>query len=144
MQDCTEAKHPSRPTAKLTGGSGRTSGSTTGRLPKGIQPGSRKEREWWLTVRVVHKPEMKKRGCLYCTDSELKKHGYATQTSCPHKECPYKVLDKYDTYEDFMASQDSRILVTEFFQTIADCYMLSSCSRKPTKTYSDGDFRRSF
>ena len=95
-------------------------------------------------MRVVLKREMKQRGCLYCTEVILKKHGYATQSSCPHNECPFKVLEKYDTYEDYMASEDSRILVPEFFQTIADCYILSSCSKKPSKHYSDGDFKVSF
>ncbi len=95
-------------------------------------------------MRVIHMKEKKQRGCAYCTHVDIKKHGYATQTSCPFDECPFKVLDKYDTYEEYMASEDSRILVTEFFQTIADCYELSSASKKPTKNYSDGDFKMSF
>lgn len=92
-------------------------------------------------MRVIHMHENKKRGCLFCNDVITRKHGYATQTSCPYDECPYKVLDKYESYEDFMASEDSRILVEEFFQSVADCYTLSSCSKKQTRSWSDGDFK---
>lgn len=31
------------------------------------------------------------------------------RTLCPYTECPYKVLDKYDTYEDYLKSEDSEI-----------------------------------
>ena len=67
--------------------------------------------------------------------------GYVTQTSCPHDECPYKVLDKYETYEDYMKSEDSKILVDEFFQTVADCYVLSAHNKKPVSNNSDGDYK---
>ena len=94
-------------------------------------------------MRVIPMCENKKRGCCYCLDS-IKQHvGYVVRTTCPHAECPYKVLDKYETYEDFMASEDSRILVEEFFQTIADCYTLASVRKKATYNNSDGDFKMS-
>jgi hypothetical protein len=48
------------------------------------------------------------------------------RTGCPHDECSYHVLDKYDTYEEFMASEDSKILVDGFFQTTASCYELAN------------------
>lgn len=92
-------------------------------------------------MRVIHMHENKQRGCVYCNDVVKRKHGYVTQTSCPHDECPYKVLDKYESYEDFMASEDSRILVEEFFDSVAECYSLSSSSKKPVRNSSDGDFR---
>jgi hypothetical protein len=95
-------------------------------------------------VRVIRKYENKKRGCNYCFNVEHVKCGHATQTRCPFDECPYKVLDKYDSYEDYMASEDSKILVDEFFQTVADYYMFGSVSKKPTKHYSDGDFKVNF
>ena len=92
-------------------------------------------------MRIVRMYENKQRGCKYCTHVSQKKQGYATLTACPFDECPYKVLDKYDTYEEFMASEDSMILVAEFFQTVADCYILSSAVRKTPKMCSDGDFK---
>lgn len=75
-------------------------------------------------MRAVPLYERKKRGCAYCLDVVLKKNGIAFRTHCPHKECPYHVFDKYDTYEEFMASEDAKILVDGFFQTAANCYEL--------------------
>lgn len=40
-----------------------------------------------------------------------------------------------------MKSEDSRIIVDEFFQTVAECYTLSAYNKKPVKNGSDGDFR---
>jgi hypothetical protein len=31
------------------------------------------------------------------------------RVKCPHEECPYEVLDKYETYEDYLKSKDSKI-----------------------------------
>ncbi len=62
--------------------------------------------------------------------------------TCPHKECPYKVLDKYETYEDFLDSEDSKILVPEFFQTNADCYELAQVRDNPYHLYFEGISRR--
>jgi hypothetical protein len=62
------------------------------------------------------------------------------QTACPFAECPFQVLDKYRTYEEFMASEDSKILVNEFFSTVASVYDLSM-PRTPKKLFSDGDSR---
>ena len=30
-------------------------------------------------------------------------------TNCPYDECPYHVLDKYETYEEYVESEDSKI-----------------------------------
>lgn len=55
-----------------------------------------------------------------------------------HDKCPYTVLDKYETYDEFIASEDSVILVPEFFASIADCYRLGKISNKPQRMFSDG------
>lgn len=77
-------------------------------------------------MRVVPPFEKKKRGCIYCKDMKPTRNRGLIRTGCPFDECPYHVLDKYDTYEQFMASEDSRILVDEFFQTKASRYELSN------------------
>lgn len=59
-------------------------------------------------MRKVYVTEKKKHGCIYCTDMVLKGGG-SIRTHCPHEQCPYQVLDKYDSYEDYIASDDSKI-----------------------------------
>lgn len=70
-------------------------------------------------MRKLSKNEVYKRGCLYCMDmtSTAAQYGNYSTKSCPYEECPYKVLDKYETYKDFMKSEDSKILVDEFFDS---------------------------
>lgn len=46
-------------------------------------------------------------------------------TSCPHDKCPYRVLDKYETYDDYMESEDSKIDVSAFLVEAANCYTLA-------------------
>ena len=92
-----------------------------------------------LTMRVVPSYEKKKRGCQYCKNSGRIRTGGGIRTGCPFDECPYHVLDKYDTYEQFMASEDSKILVDEFFQTVASCYELSNGGVQVKRIFSDGD-----
>jgi len=65
-------------------------------------------------------------------------------TACPYSECPYKVLDKYESYDEFLESEDSKILVDQFFSTAADCYTLGRITRKPQRMFSDGDKRTTF
>lgn len=77
-------------------------------------------------MRAIPCYEKRKRGCTCCHDVVLKKKGKAFTVYCPHKECPYHVLDKYDSYEQFMASEDSKILVDGFFDTVAGCYTLAN------------------
>lgn len=89
-------------------------------------------------LRRVMECEKKQRGCLYCYDMKLGRYNGESRTCCPFNVCPYHVLDKYKSYEDFMASEDSKILVGEFFTTIASCYDMSM-PRKPNKGFSDGD-----
>lgn len=66
----------------------------------------------WLTT-----AEKKKRGCLYCADLELRysAHKGGKRRACSHEECPYTVLDKYDTYEDYMKSKDSKLDIAALF-----------------------------
>lgn len=66
-------------------------------------------------MRKVHATERNKRGCRYCSDMVIAGSG-AIRTSCPHEQCPYHVLEKYETYEDYMASEDSKILGMVFPQ----------------------------
>ena len=70
---------------------------------------------------------------------EVVRSGKEGRLTCPFEECIYCVLDKYDTYEEFMASEDSKIMVTEFFQTVASCYELSTSTHSPNRSYSDGE-----
>jgi hypothetical protein len=63
------------------------------------------------------------------------------RSSCPFDECQYSVLDKYNSYEEFMASEDSKILVNEFFKTVASVYEHSASPSKTKCLFSDGDGR---
>ena len=89
-------------------------------------------------MRCLKRHEIDQRGCLNCVDMENK----GTHLKCPHDECPYKVLDKYESYDEFCASKDSRIIVPEFFQTSADCYELAQVRDNPYHLYFDGISRR--
>lgn len=77
-------------------------------------------------MRVILADEKMKRGCMYCKHVDIIHNGRKSRIGCPFDECPYTVLDKYETYEEFMATEDCRILVDEFFQTVADCYALAT------------------
>ena len=95
-------------------------------------------------MRTVPNFEKKKRGCIYCKDAVRKMRGKGWREFCPFDKCPYHVLDNHKTYEEFMASEDSKIHVTEFFQTIPSVYELSSSyNSKPKWLCSDGDARNS-
>lgn len=87
-------------------------------------------------VRKLKNAELYKRGCLYCLDmiSTEVPWGNYNAKSCPHEECPYHVLDKYETYNDFMKSEDSKILVDEFFDSGKHEYRLVFKKKMP---YSD-------
>lgn len=92
-------------------------------------------------MRYVSLHEKRQRGCQYCKDVQFVNFGAGTRTDCPFFKCPYTVLDKYKTYDEFMASEDSKILVNEFFHTVASIYELSSNSCKTKCLFSDGDGR---
>ena len=91
-------------------------------------------------MRMVPYFEKKQRGCMYCNHMEAKEFGKEIRTACPFDECPYHDLDKYKTYDEFMASDDSLILVGEFFTTVASAYELGS-SHTYNRTFSDGDHK---
>jgi hypothetical protein len=90
--------------------------------------------------RPIPSYEKKQRGCKYCNDVQMIAFSKETRTVCPFDECPYAVLDKYNTYEEFMESEDSKILVNEFFSTVAVVYNFSM-PRTPKKLYSEGNSR---
>jgi len=89
-------------------------------------------------VRTLKLREQKKRGCCYCTevtkivDAQKKSH-----TSCPHEKCPFTVLDKYNSYDEFLASEDSKILVEAFFEPALGKYRLENFSNTPGKLFID-------
>ena len=91
--------------------------------------------------RIVPTFEKKQRGCLYCLHVTSARSRGQNWTACEFEECPYTVLDKYKTYEEFMASEDSKILVNEFFKTVATVYELSANPSKTKCLFSDGDAR---
>lgn len=58
-----------------------------------------------LTIR-----EIRHRGCYYC-EKRVDKWNEAegcNRSNCPYEECPYRILDKFDTYEEFMESEDCK------------------------------------
>lgn len=93
-------------------------------------------------MRLIPLYEKKQRGCQYCLQMQYVKHEGKYRTACTLEECPYQVLEKYKSYEEFMASEDGKILVTEFFTTVPDCYELAKCEHTPMGIYKDkGDFK---
>ncbi len=92
-------------------------------------------------MRVLTLYEKKKHGCPYCLNVTTLRAGGEIRNACPFDKCQYPVLDKYESYEDFMASEDSKILVTEFFTSVAGCYEKSACEHTPNRIFSDGDAR---
>ena len=95
-----------------------------------------------MTDRIIPLFERKHRGCQFCLHvSEVRIRG-KYRNACPFDECPYKILDKYKTYEEFMASEDSMIFVTEFFSTVPSVYELGAFSHAPRGIFEDkGDFK---
>lgn len=92
-------------------------------------------------MRVLSAQEKRQHGCCCCADVAKAGVNGQVRTACPFDECPYKVLDKYESYEKYMESEDCRILVGEFFQTVAGCYTLSWPGREATKSGLRGDSR---
>ena len=90
-----------------------------------------------LKMRPMSLREKNKRGCAVCEDMEVHRVFDVVRTCCPHDQCPYHVLDKYDTYEEFMASDDAKILVDGFFQTVPSIYEMSSGNAQVKKIYRD-------
>lgn len=60
--------------------------------------------------RALGKSTIRKRGCVYCTDYYIEKVEGKKFKRCKHiSGCPYHELDKYDTYEDYLESEDCQI-----------------------------------
>lgn len=70
-------------------------------------------------MRSLTREGLYKRGCIYCLDMVRKpaRWGNFRTKSCPYDVCPYEVLDKYKSYDEFIESEDSRILTDAFFDT---------------------------
>lgn len=54
--------------------------------------------------RPLRQKEMNKRGCVYCLDMtvvKLRGRG-GRKLCCTHPKCPYRILDRFKTYEDFI------------------------------------------
>lgn len=66
-------------------------------------------------ARKLKQSEMTKRGCIYCLNQ--KKVGgeyisgayYAGRHICKFDKCPYHELDKHDTYDDYLESEDCQL-----------------------------------
>lgn len=95
-----------------------------------------------MTTRVLPGFEKKQRGCQYCLHVTTLRHNGEIRNACPFTECPFDVLNKYKTYEEFMASEDSKIFVNEYFSTVPSVYELSCLSHAPRGIFEDkGDFK---
>ena len=86
--------------------------------------------------RILHLNERKQRGCAYCLHVIHGKFNGSIRLTCPFDKCPYQVLEKYKTYEEFMASEDCKILVDEFFQTATSDYELGNGNIQILKMFS--------
>ena len=92
--------------------------------------------------RLLTSFEKKQRGCSYCLHVDVVRLSCGIRNVCPYAECPYEVLEKYRTYEDYMASEDSLIMVNEYFSTLPSIYELSTFSHAPKGIFEDkGDFK---
>jgi len=95
--------------------------------------------------RVLSSIEKKQRGCQYCLHVTTMQHEGEIRNACPFRKCPYEILDKYETYEDFMASDDSKIFVEEYFSTVPSLYELGVFPHAPKGIFEDkGDFKMHF
>ncbi len=95
-----------------------------------------------MANRVLPVFEKRQRGCSYCLHVTSLRHNGEIRNACPYPKCPYEVLDKYKSYEEFMESDDSKIFVTEFFATIPSVYELGSFPHAPKGIFEDkGDFK---
>ena len=56
-------------------------------------------------MRPLTSREMTKRGCVWCLDYKKVKilpGDEKRNNACVHNICPYRELDKYDTYDDYL------------------------------------------
>ncbi len=92
-------------------------------------------------LRLVSLYERKQRGCTYCNDVVYRGVRGSNRLACPLDKCPYKVLEKYETYEEYMASEDCRILVDGFFQNVASCYELGNGNTQVRQIFGGKEYR---
>lgn len=62
-----------------------------------------------MSKRILKKSERDKRGCNDCANMIRTELGNGVTHTCPYEECPYHELDKYNTYEECLNSEDSKI-----------------------------------
>ena len=55
-------------------------------------------------ARYIDEKEREKRGCKYCLDGFIM--AYTRDLFCNHRKCPYRELDGYKSYEDFIKECD--------------------------------------
>ena len=65
-------------------------------------------------MRKLYAAEIEQRGCHYCENRVLKwdRSGGFYRSNCPYQRCPYRVLNKYDTYEEYMNSEDCKLQIS--------------------------------
>lgn len=65
-------------------------------------------------MRKLKIKEIEQRGCKWCKDMQKQKPyesaNYFAQL-CPHKKCPYRELDGYKCYDDFIRETTGELLV---------------------------------
>lgn len=95
-----------------------------------------------MSNRILPLFEKKQRGCQYCLHVTSLRHNGEIRNACPFDQCPFDVLNKYKSYEEFMASEDSKIFVNEYFSTVPTAYEMSGFSHAPRGIFEDkGDFK---
>lgn len=77
-------------------------------------------------MRKISSAERFKRGCTYCAYSELIEYYDQKLRGCPFEECPYRELDEFDTYEDYLKAKFGSCQVDDLIsrtldEAIAEC-----------------------
>lgn len=54
-------------------------------------------------MRALTRKEQGKRGCVYCTECIQKQSKGDIRRFCPHDECPFHELDKYQGYRQYLS-----------------------------------------
>lgn len=82
-------------------------------------------------MRTITAEEKTKRGCFWCADvaSGKVRGDKRKRKLCPYTTCPYTVLDKYDTYEDYMKSKDSKINIAAFVEAVGGAGRVTESAR---------------
>lgn len=58
-------------------------------------------------MRKIHNDERRQRGCAFCADALVvqRRGGKRNERMCPHDECPYRELDEFETYGDYLKAK---------------------------------------